>query len=60
MLKKSLLILVVMVLMYVCCKWPDEVVFVCEFGFTILGSMADAVVEGVKGLVAGSSTPPVV
>lgn len=60
MLKKSLLILVVMVLMYVCCKWPDEVVFVCEFGFTILGSIADAVVEGVKGLVAGLSTPPVV
>ena len=60
MLKKSLLILVVMVLMYVCCKWPDEVVFVCEFGFTILGSIADAVVEGVNGLVAGSSTPPVV
>lgn len=60
MLKNSVMILVVMVLMYVCCKWPDEVVFVCEFGFTVLGSIADAVVEGVKGLVSGSSAPPAV
>lgn len=59
MLKKAVIVLVIMVLMYVCCKWPDEVVFVCEFGFTILKSIGEMIVDGVKDLISGTSAVPV-
>lgn len=59
MLKRSVIVLVVMVLMYICCKWPDEVIFVCEFGFTILKSIGEMIVDGVKGLISGTPDVPV-
>lgn len=49
---KSITILIILAAMYVCCKWPQEVVWVLEFGFRFFGMLFDAVVEAVRGVSA--------
>lgn len=49
--KKTFAIIVVMFLMYVCCKFPDEVVFVCEWGFVLLKELGMAIYNAIKGFV---------
>ena len=47
---RCLSFLLMLAVVYVCCRWPDEVVWVLEFGFRLLWMLGQAVVDGVKGL----------
>lgn len=55
--KKAVAVIVVMFLMYVCCKFPDEVVFVCEWGFVLLKQVALSIYSGFTGMI--SSVEPI-
>lgn len=53
--KKAVAIVIVLFLMYVCCKFPNEVVFVCEWGFVLLKQIALSIYSGLSGMLSSGS-----
>lgn len=49
---KSITLLLILAAMYVCCKWPDDVVWVLEFGWRFFAMLFDAAVEAIRGVPA--------
>ena len=50
MFKKLFKFVLTLSLMYICCKFPDQVVAVCEFGFKLAGDVFGIIAESVSGV----------
>lgn len=49
--KKLITIVLVVCCMYVTAKWPDQVIFVTEFGYQVGKGLVTTVVEMIKGAI---------